>query len=500
MAVIVDFANASLEDWHGPGFNTVGELAVQLQEMEAHWSFLSRGSEEMHWDIIRVRLPQDLTDDAFPSFTEFRDAAVTLAKQQLVVSDYDFDGDGIIDTMWLVVSNNGTRPPYLNGGTSQNAGANDFVDGQDSDSVVGGHTGNFNHEVGHTRGLVDVYGAHDTLQDLTVMSSTWPLPPNDFSAFERVQLGWVTPQLVTQTTHDLVLADTSVHPTAIKVGTGRPEEYFLLEYRKKPASGFGSSPPFAFDGIAVYHVLESSNQDLDPPLIKLEPADGTTTSTLTPAPNDFAYPGNPDMPCPFVLRTYFGGDPVFELANLRKNSDGSITFDMTVEPTSIGSSPVLIGNTSFESGTGGWTPGGFLPADATFELASIGANGSTHSISVASVIPNDVWWSTHVAPLTAGENLFMCGYVRGAGVTGGAGGSISIAGTFLSTASFHGTFDFTRACTVVTATETSLDVACRLGGLAATSSGQIWCDDVTLFALSSVFGPGGDIEQPPPDR
>lgn len=490
--MIVDFANARLEDWPGPGFNNEQEIRTQLTAMETHWAFLSRGTESIRWDLIRVRLPENLSDTAYADFNVFRDAAVTLAKKQVNVADYDANNDGVIDTMWLVVSNNGTRPPYLIGGASQNAGANVFVDGQDSDSVIGGHTGNFNHEVGHTRGLPDIYGRYDSLQDLTVMSSSWPLPPNDFSAFERIRLGWVVPQIVTASTS----AKLPLGLAAIKVPTARPEEYFLLEYRQRPPSGFGSAAPFNFNGIAVYHVLEGSNQDLDPPLIKLEPADGTTASNLTPAPTDFAYPGNPAMPCQFVLRTYFGGDPVFELENFAWTSDGAISFDVTILSSGIGSAPNLITNSTFESGTTGWITGGFQPQLATFTWASVGANGSTHSVSVASAASNDVEWSTPVSALPLARNTFMCGYLRGANIVDGAGGSISISGTFLQTAGYHGTFDFTRACAVVTTFATNMSVACRLGGFASTSSGTLWCDDVTLFLLNRVFSTTTTL--PPP--
>jgi hypothetical protein len=495
VAVIVDFADATLEDWQGPGFNTEGEVRAQLDAMEAHWLFLSRGLEPIQWDLIRIRLPENLTDTAFPGFNEFRDAAVTLAKQQLTTADYDANADGVIDTMWLVVSNNGTRPPYLVGGASQNAGANDFVDGQDSDSVIGGVTGNFNHEVGHTRGLPDLYGRYDSVQDLTLMSSSWPLPPNDFSAYERVHLGWVVPQTITASTR-ASLPSANTHLAAIKVPTARPEEYFLLEYRQRPQTGFGSAAPFNFDGIAVYHVFEGSNQDLDPPLVKLEPADGTTATTLTPAPTDFAYPGNPAMLCPFVLRTYFGGDPVFQLQNLARLPDGSIAFDLTILSSGIGSAPNLIANSTFESGTAGWITGGFQPQLATFTWAALGANGSGHSLSINAPVENDVEWSTPVSSLTAGRNLFMCGFVRGAGITGGAGGSISISGTFIQTAGLHGTFDFTRECAVVTAFASTMSVACRLGGFAATTSGSLWCDDVSLVPLTPVFT--GTATPPPP--
>ncbi|HEX7677580.1 MAG TPA: hypothetical protein VF713_05610 [Thermoanaerobaculia bacterium] len=489
VAVIVDFANAQLEDWQGPGFNNLAEVATQLHAMEAHWEFLSRGRETMHWDIIRVQLPRPLTNTAYPDFNAFRDAAVLAAKQQLSVADYDANGDGIIDTMWLITSDNGTRPPYLVGGTSQNEGANNFGDGQDSDSVVGGATGNFNHEVGHTFGLPDIYGSYDSLQDLTVMSSSWPLPANDFTAFERIRLGWVTPQVITQSTAGLILPDAGTHLAAIKVPTGRPEEYFLLEYRKKPETGFGSAAGFDFDGIAVYHVFEASNQAVDPPLLKLEPADGTTATTLVPAPTDFAYPGNPAMRSPFVLRTYFGGDPVFQLDHLAWTADGAIAFDLTILSVGPGSAPNLVANSTFEPGTTGWIHGGYLPDAAVFDWAGIGANASQHSVSVSSSISNDVEWSTPLTGLTTGSSVFMCGFLRGENIAGGAGGSISISATFLQTAGLHGTFDFTRACAVVTAFATSFDVACRLGGFSSTTSGALWCDDVTVVPLTRVFAP-----------
>ena len=105
--------------------------------------------------------------------------------------------------------------------------------------MSGDHTGNFNHEVGHTRGLVDIYGTRDTIQYLTIMSDSWPVPPSDFTAFDRLDLGWIVPHVVAASTEDVELTDTTTTaPTAIEIPTGRAEEYFLIEYRKRlrPAS------------------------------------------------------------------------------------------------------------------------------------------------------------------------------------------------------------------------------------------------------------------------
>lgn len=57
----------------------------------------------------------------------------------------------------------------------------------------------------------------------------------------------------------------------------------------------------------------------------------------------------------------------------------------------------------------------------------------------------------------------------------------------MQTPGLFGTFGFTQACAVETLTTTSASIACRLGGFAATTSGTLWCDDVSFQLLSSAF-------------
>jgi hypothetical protein len=181
LAIITDFANRRLEDWTGAGVKSVEDLSVQLRKMEQHWDWLSRGSETMRWDIIRVQLPEPEVADAYPNWGAFRDAVITLAREQVRTEDYDVNGDGVIDAAWLVVSLGNDQLPFVIGGTSRNAGANLFVDGQASDSINAGATGNFNHELGHCLGLPDMYGTYSTMSTLTDMAFSWPVPPPDFS-------------------------------------------------------------------------------------------------------------------------------------------------------------------------------------------------------------------------------------------------------------------------------------------------------------------------------
>jgi hypothetical protein len=485
LAVVVDFADASLEGWPGAGMNSLADVGVQLDEMEAHWDWLSRGLEKTAWDIARVELPVDLSDTAYPGWVEFREAVVLLVAEQVDFADYDVDSDGFLDDIWAIVADHGTHPPYAIGGSSRHQGAYIFVDSQDSDSIVGHHTGNFNHELAHALDVPDLYGTYDTLTSLTVMSDSWALPPNDFTAFERIRLGWVEPLVVAETIEGLELPNASEQPFAVKIPTGRSEEYFLLEYRNRPESGYGSAG-FDHDGLAVYHVLEPSNQWADPPLVKLEPADGTTVLSA-PERTDLAYPENPGMVLPLLLRTYFGGDPVVRIDDLRWTTDGTIAVDLTVLSTGPGSAVNRIVNSTVETGTWGWGTGGWRPDQATFSWASIGADGSSHSLEIASETENDVEWSTPVDGLVPGRGHYLCGSLKGENVTGGRGATLSISGTYIHTVELYGTFDWTRRCTLFAPATPGFAVACRLGGFSFTTSGRMWCDDVTLFMLESAF-------------
>ena len=266
LLVITDFANRRLEDWTGEG-NTEEDVSVQLRAMEAHWAWLSRGLERIQWDIIRVTLTQPCVADAFSYWVAFRTTVAGLVRQQVAEADYDVNGDSTIDAAWLIVSSGGDVPatgcateigPWAFGGASVQGGVNMFVDGQNSVSVVAGATGNFNHEFGHLLGLVDMYGDYDTVHGLTVMSYSWPVPPHDFTAYERIKLGWLKPTVVSTTTPGVWLPSAHDALAAVMVPTARPYEYFLIEYRRRPDDGYGSQNP-PFNGLAVYHVLEGSS-------------------------------------------------------------------------------------------------------------------------------------------------------------------------------------------------------------------------------------------------
>ena len=335
LAVITDFTDRHFEDFTGAGMKSEADVAIQLRKMEDHWSFLSRGLEVIRWEIVRIELPYSSPDadpDPFDGdWMAFRNAVARELLGQVRIADYDVDSDGELDAAWFLVSHGGLEIKSALGGSSRNLNVNMFVDGQASESIKSGATGNFNHELAHLLGLPDTYGDYDTLHGLTLMSFPWPVPPHDFSAFERVRLGWVKPQVFTETTRDAWLPPAHDVLAAVKIPTNRADEYFLIEYRRRPASGYGSSYFLAYDGLAIYHVFEGAPDNSQiPQFVKLEPADGTNTYDGVLHLDDFVSPENPSLLRPLVVRSYFAGQPeVFRIENVVRR-DGGIAFDVVI--------------------------------------------------------------------------------------------------------------------------------------------------------------------------
>ena len=491
LAVIADFADTELEDWQGEGINNTEELSQQLKQMEEHWAWLSRGRELFEWDIIRITLPVNLTPDAYPGWIEYRNAVGALIRQQVDVSQYDANRDGIIDTAWIIASNNGRPYNYMIGGTSSNAGVNMFVDGQNSVSIVAGATGNFNHETGHTLGLPDLYGSYGTLAYLTVMSDSWPVPPQDFTAYERTLLRWERPRRIAPGRHHIHLAPADQQMDAVRISTARPTEYFLIEYRHRPDSGFGSIAP-PYDGLAVYHVFDGSNENTDPPLLKLEPADGAIMPGTAPALDDFLYPENYRMQMPLVLRSYYGGQEVFRIEHVQRATDGGMTFDVNVKPRVFKHPTNLLNNPGFEQGTPpyptSWQPDAF---DPSAQFAWTKGQWGGHRVSITALTPNDARWVQTVTNLAPGGHYELCGWLKGENITttpnAQTGANISLMGGFTMSPSFSGTFKWRRTCLRFQAETSNVTVACRLGFYSSTLTGTLWCDNMSLTPLNSAF-------------
>jgi hypothetical protein len=278
---------------------------------------------------------------------------------------------------------------------------------------------------------------------------------------------------------------------AVKVPTTRPFEYFLIEYRHRPASGYGSQD-VDFNGLAVYHVLEGSSMSQNPPLMKLEPADGSIAPSQPADANDFFSPDNPAMILPLTLLSYFGeGQEVFRLDNVAWRN-GGISFDIIVSGQQSVSN--LIANGSFETGQAGlpdkWLADAYSPAPGQFGWPNPVALTGVASAHLNVLTDNDVRWIQPVTTLVPGEAYLLCGWLKGeqiAGTHGDIGANVSLMGGFVRSESLLGTFDWTQSCVTFTAATPHVDVACRLGFYGSTISGKVWCDDFTLERVRKAF-------------
>ncbi|MFZ5562083.1 MAG: hypothetical protein ACOY41_11285 [Pseudomonadota bacterium] len=498
VAVIADFANATLEDWQGEGLNAVAEFRTELDKMEAHWAWMSHGKETFAWDIVRITLPVTLGPEAFPGgWPRYREAVGALIRQQIDVDAYDANDDGIVDSAFVIAANQGQAFDYLASGASRNGGVNMFVNGQADLAVVLQTTGNFNHELGHTLGLPDIYGPYGTLFYLTVMADSWPVPPQDFSAFEKTRLGWLTPRELGPGTHEVKLHASTLRLDALRIPTSRPSEYFLIEYRRRPDSGFASVAP-PYDGLAVYHVLEGSHQRIDPPLLKLEAADGQIAPETAPGPDDFLYPGNPAMQQPLVLRSYFANLPIAAIDRVAWAGNGRLAFRVRVLPRL----PAVLGNfllknrlrnPSFERGGEApdhWFTQALEPV-SRLEWDDDVAHRGRRSVSITSPGANDARWEQTVSGLTPGHAYQLCGWLRGRNLPvppqDAVGAHVSVVNEPDRSDSFFRTFDWRQACLVHKPAHPVATYACRLGESFSPALGKTWCDDMTLYPVESAF-------------
>jgi hypothetical protein len=282
------------------------------------------------------------------------------------------------------------------------------------------------------------------------------------------------------------------------VPTVRPAEYFLIELRDPPRTGYGSAMQ-GYKGLAVYHVLAGSSMGQDPPLVKLEPADGKIAPNRALDPNDFIIsPEHPELSRLFVVRSYYDDrDEIFRIDNVVWRDDG-LTFDIVILPQSA---PVpdtnLLLNGSFETGLSGtpdgWTRGWYSTQDATFVWPEPEALEGVSSASLQSVSGNDIRWRQFVTT-TPGTRYELCGFLKGesvAGVQGPVGANVSLLGGWIRSEALSGTFDWTKACVSFTADASLVEVACRLGFYTSVAAGKVWCDDFTLerIRLHSAFDP-----------
>lgn len=192
-------------------------------------------------------------------------------------SDYDWDGDGIVDAVYVLYAGQGENTTasydpntiWPHQGELSSINAQITLDGVTIDPYACGPElssptkidgiGAICHELSHCFGLADMY---DTVNNTNFGMSTWDLMdyglyngdsfvPAGYTSFERAYCGWMSPiELSKDTTITSMKSLCEGGDAYIYHNDHAPQEYYLLENRRK--NGWDAS--LDGEGLLVLHV------------------------------------------------------------------------------------------------------------------------------------------------------------------------------------------------------------------------------------------------------
>lgn len=233
--------------------------------------------------------------------------ALDILDEDVDFSQYDCDGDGKIDNVFVFYAGRGEAT----GGGANTVwphqynvtylGYDKYYDGVKADRYAcsneweviyaGGErpdgVGTFVHEFSHVMGLPDLYATDYTsaftpgewsAMDTGPYNNEGRTPPL-YGIFERNALGWMRPEEITGVMNGTLQSIGNNHGYIIN--TNRPQEFFLLENRQHVS--WDSYVPG--EGMVVWHILYNSgvwsgnrvNNDPNLQYVDIEEADGTQT-------------------------------------------------------------------------------------------------------------------------------------------------------------------------------------------------------------------------------
>jgi len=301
LVILVDFADLSAKktrDHYQKMLFSSSEYPTG--SLKDYYNEVSYGKLKVDGDVVGgqngwYRAPQPYSyycngEYGFGSYprnvTKLVEDVVDLAAAQVNFAEYDLDGDGEVDALFIVHSGPGAEttgnsshiwshmsaiPPKTVGGVRVSRYSMEPEDG---------NVGVFCHELGHVFGLPDLYdydmdsagtGAWDLMA-----GGSWNnggKTPAHPVAWCKARLGWVEPVAVTSSLQDVTFRPSALHPDIYRLpGEGGEQEYFLIENRRK--IGFDSYLPG--EGLMILHVDESQkdNNNQNRYLVDIEQCDG----------------------------------------------------------------------------------------------------------------------------------------------------------------------------------------------------------------------------------
>ena len=313
----------------------------------------------------------------------FVKAAVEGLDSVIDFSQYDHDGDGFVDNIYIYYAGKGAADSYDTQTIWPHAASlykdwgvslttddgvmigsytcSNEVDGTRSGNLPAG-IGTFVHEFGHCLGFADHYDTSDnspadkyTPGDWDTMatgnynnnSNTPPL----YSAFERYELGWLTPEELTHysdTTNTLEWLGESNKAYKVSV-PGKNNEYFLLENRQ--LKGWDAYLPAS--GMLVWHIDDNKaiwnantvNTNANHQYVDIVEANGKP-SNATYTKKGVPFPGSSKVTTHTF--TSWAGDELISIENIAV-TDSVVSFNLVGAGTSLAEPQVTASNVQYNA-------------------------------------------------------------------------------------------------------------------------------------------------------
>ena len=337
--------------------------------------------------------------------------ALQLADEDVNFANYDWDGDGEVEQVYVVYAGKGAA----DGGAANTiwphewtlASANYYGDGagvQTLDGVridtyacgpeLNGQTGEtagigtMCHEFSHCLGYPDFYdtdysggqgmGYWDLMSSGSYNGNGYQ--PAGYTSYERWVAGWKTPtELVnTQTVSNMKALQTTGSDAYIIYNKGNRNEYYLLENRQK--TGWDTSLPGK--GLLILHVdynatAWANNKPNDDPshqrMTWVAADNNYEYTTYSDGSIDYTFAGMANDPFPYGDKNAFGkntspqatlynnnsdGTKYLDssIDNITQNADGTVSFHFNGESNLVPVDPLIVTDETFTFSTAAGTP------------------------------------------------------------------------------------------------------------------------------------------------
>lgn len=292
------------------------------------------------------------TDGDYPkNVQKLVEDAVDAANADVNFSDYDVDGDGIVDALFIIHAGPGAETTgmtkdiwshrwQISDRTVDGVRVRDYTCESEDGTI-----GLFCHELTHVWGP-DLYDTDSSSRGIgqwcLMAGGSWNGPPPrgrtpaHASAWVKKTLGWLDPTNFTIDQNGVSLVDVENNPKICRVWTGGAtgKEYFLIENRQK--TRFDSE--LRSGGLAIWHIDENKNNNSDEThfMVALEQADGNLDleNNANSGDNGDLYRGTSDNSTFNVnsnpnSKSYSGLDTKVSVTNIN-NSGNVITFNVKV--------------------------------------------------------------------------------------------------------------------------------------------------------------------------